>query len=462
MRADRSLAGYLTRSLLWLIATVWIGTAIGAAWYVRHEVKEGFDAALIETSHRLLDLVVKEQLTATGKTSTVPSLARGVLPKTASEDDYLMYQVVNNRGDLLVRSANAPESPLAVPLTAGFSTTREWRVYTLKHAESGLYVHAGDPVAHRREAQLETTLWLLLPVLAVLPFLGFFIRAVTRRKLAPVGELAAQIHLRGGERLEPITCDALPSELRIITDSTNHLLLRLSDALDTERTLAANTAHELRTPLTTTRLRLQTALDEDNPQAAREHVARALDSLDQLSRRAEKLLQMSRAESGSGLTRETVNLGAVASAVVQEFWSDTRFAGRVTLELPEDCDVMSLGDFDSLAIALRNLIENALRHGGQGRVQVSVLPPATLRVRDGGPGVQADRLAHLRERHSKGTRRSPGYGLGLSIVSVIAQRHGGALTLSSPVPGMTSGFEASLVLRPAATTDGAGSGRAPA
>ena len=449
MKSAQSLASYLTRSLLWVIAVVWIGTSLGGAWYLSSEVREGFDAALIETSHRLLDLVVNDRMAAAGKTATVPSVARGVVSKTDSEDDYLMFQVVNGRGDLLVRSANAPGRPINVPLVTGFSATDEWRVYTLQHAESGLYIQVGDPLEHRQQAQLEAVPWLLVPVLAVLPLLGFLIRAMTRRKLAPVGELAAQILMRGGERLEPIACEALPTELRVITDSTNHLLQRLSDALDTERSLAANAAHELRTPLTTTRLRLQTALDERDPHAVREHVARALDSLDQLSRRAEKLLQMSRAESGSALTREPVNLGAVSSAVAQEFWSDTRFADRVDLDLPEDRDVLALGDFDSLAIALRNLVENALRYGGPGKVQISVLPPATIRVRDAGPGVPAGRMEELRQRHNTGSRLSPGYGLGLSIVSVIAQRHEGELDLCSPVPGLACGFEVSLVLRPA-------------
>jgi two-component system OmpR family sensor kinase len=451
VKSAQSLARDLTRSLLWLIATVWIATSIGAAWYLKNEVQEGFDAALIETSHRLLDLVVREKLTTPATTATVPSVARSILTKTASDDDYLMYQVVNASNELLLRSANAPEHSLQVPLETGFSTTDAWRLYTLQQSGSGIFIHVGDPVEHRTHALLEGVPWLLVPMLAILPFLGFFIRAVIRRKLAPVGELAAQIQMRGGEWLEPVTCDALPSELRVMTDSTNHLLQRLSDALDTERSLAANAAHELRTPLTTTRLRLQTALDEYDPRAVRENVSKALDSLDQLSRRAEKLLQMSRAESGSALTREPVNLGALSSAVAQEFWSDTRFADRVDLDLPEDRDVLALGDFDSLAIALRNLVENALRYGGPGKVEISVQSPATIRVRDEGPGVPAGRLEELRQRHSKGSRLSPGYGLGLSIVSVIAQRQKGELALCSPVPGQASGFEACLVLRPVAS-----------
>ena len=83
-------------------------------------------------------------------------------------------------------------------------------------------------------------------------------------------------------------------------DDVNRLLERLSHALDVERALAANAAHELRTPLAAARLRLQTALEHD---LRRHDVEAALDALQVLGHRAEKLLQLSRAESGASLTR---------------------------------------------------------------------------------------------------------------------------------------------------------------
>ena len=147
---------------------------------------------------------------------------------------------------------------------------------------------------------------------------------------------------------------------------------RLGNALNTERALASNAAHELRTPLTTVRLRLQNALSHPLTVAAREEVTFAVDALDQLSRRTDKLLQLSRAEAGAAMAREPVNLVRVAYEVAQQFWADPVALDRLQLSISENEDAMAQGDFDALAIALRNLIENALRHGGDGRVMVTI------------------------------------------------------------------------------------------
>ncbi|MGE8199825.1 MAG: histidine kinase dimerization/phospho-acceptor domain-containing protein, partial [Variovorax sp.] len=90
---------------------------------------------------------------------------------------------------------------------------------------------------------------------------------------------------------------------RTVGDHVNRLLERLSHSLYVERALAANAAHELRTPLAAARLRLQTALEHD---LQRNDVQAALDALRTLSHRTEKLLQLSRAESGASLTRTRV------------------------------------------------------------------------------------------------------------------------------------------------------------
>jgi hypothetical protein len=225
---------------------------------------------------------------------------------------------------------------------------------------------------------------LLLPLAALLPVLALLIAHITRRELASVGTLVTQIRERGAT-----TCSRCKSgaarRLQGISDSTNHLLQRLADALDTERALAANAAHELRTPLATTRLRLQAALGHALSPQARSEVQEALASLTRLGLRAEKLLQLSRAESGAALARERVNLAEVAASVAQEFWADPALLQRLRLQVPEERS-LGAGDFDALAIAARNLVENAVRYAPAS--------PITWRWNAGHPARERRRAGH--------------------------------------------------------------------
>ena len=335
-----------------------------------------------------------------------------------------------------------------MPLVPGFANTAAWRVYTLRHPGRDIYMQVADPLGDRRKAVNRTMVGLILPLAAVLPLLALLLRRIARRELRVLGELSQQISLRDGRLLHPIDLPGLPRELRSVEDHVNRLLQRLSHALDVERALAANAAHELRTPLAAARLRLQTALEHG---LGRADVEAAVAALQTLSRRAEKLLQLSRAESSVPLVREPVDLGRLAATVAQEFWQEERAADRLDLVSAHDGPApVALGDFDALAIALRNLVENALDYAGASPVELIVGPGCRLTVRDHGPGVPGDRLQALRQRHVRQSADRTGYGLGLSIVGTIAEKHGARLVLTSPLAGGENGFEARLELMPAA------------
>lgn len=109
------------------------------------------------------------------------------------------------------------------------------------------------------------------------------------------------------------------------------------------------------------------------------------------------------------------------------------------------------GDRDALARALRNLIENALVHGPEGRpVSVSLRRDGTraaLSVSDEGPGPSIGERKRLFERFWRGAEAAgrPGSGLGLSIVQAIAEGHGGEVkvlgstfTVELPLDGVSA------------------------
>lgn len=444
MSSTDTLAGRLTRTLILWVGSIWLLCVIGVVWYVDREINYNFDNELVEVSHRMFDIALEE---VDRRASELPPGQPLIAPTPLFKDAAVVYQVVNGNERVLLRSAETPPNTFDVPTSPGFANLEAWRIYTVRHPTRPLFLQVADPLSERRGALNRTLFGLLLPLIAVLPLLAFLLRRIARGELQVLRQLAGEIGQRDGADLRAITLPGLPRELQLVGDHVNRLLERLAQSLDVERALAANAAHELRTPLAAARLRLQTALDHD---LRRSDVAAALTALQTLSHRAEKLLQLSRAKSGASLTRSPVDLVQLVANVAQEFWQETRARDRLDLIVPEtEPAPVAMGDFDALAIALRNLVENALHYAGDSRVQLEATPDCRLIVRDFGPGVTDVELRTLQLRHVRHTSERTGYGLGMSIVSTIVAKHGAQLELVSPPAGAASGFEARIVLAPA-------------
>jgi len=451
-----TLAGRLARALIIWVGGVWLLCVLGVAWYTDREINYNFDNELIEVSHRMFDIAVQNLGPLDATTPRHGSGEPLILPAPgAFADADLLYQIVAADSHVLARSAAARAEQFDVPLAPGFENTDAWRVYTLRHPTLPIYLQVADPLQERREAVNRTLFGLVAVMLAMLPLLALLLKRIARRELKVLDTLTQEISQRGGQLLTPIALAELPRELRSVEDHVNHLLERLAQALDVERALAANAAHELRTPLAAARLRLQTALEHG---LSHSDVQAAISALQTLGQRTEKLLQLSRAESSAPFARQPVNLVQLATTVAQEFWQNDEAVDRLDLVLPEDGHVaVALGDFDALAIALRNLVENALHYAGTSAVELIVGPDCTLSVRDHGSGVDSQRLHTLQQRHVRDSAARAGYGLGLSIVSTIAAKHDARLTLTSPLPGESAGFEARMQLLAATAPAGASS-----
>ncbi|MCU4119462.1 sensor histidine kinase [Variovorax sp. N23] len=436
-----TLAGRLIRTLILWVGGVWLLCVVGVVWYVDGEINYNFDNELVEVSHRMFDLALDELDRRQGEATSERIL---IAPAPTFADAAVMFQVVAPGGRVLLRSTETPGDTFDVPLSTGFANDAAWRVYTVRHPKRDLYLQVGDPLDRRRETLNRTLFGLIIPLGAVLPLLAWMLRKIAREELQVLQTMATEIGQRSGTDLRPLALPGLPRELQTVGDHVNRLLDRLAQALDVERALAANAAHELRTPLAAARLRLQTALDHD---LRRDDVVAALGALRTLSHRTEKLLQLSRAESGASFTRERIDLMQLAATVAQDFWQDPAVIDRLGLKVPDSGDApVALGDFDALAIALRNLVENALHYAQGAAVEIEVDADGRLIVRDFGPGVTEGELRTLQLRHVRHSAERAGYGLGMSIVATIVQKHDAQLELLSPPPGAAHGFEARITL----------------
>ncbi len=235
-------------------------------------------------------------------------------------------------------------------------------------------------------------------------------RRITRRleRLGAVverwgrGELGARAPVRGHD------------EVAELGRGFNAAADRVQELLDGQRRMLASASHELRSPLARVRMALE-LLDDDNPERAA-LVAGATADVEELDALVGDLLLASRRPGRPARVETAVDLAALAAAEGARVGATTTGRGQVR------------GDPTMLRRALRNLVENARRHGGPGAIEV-IVTPGRVEVLDRGPGVPEGERSRIFEPfyraagHAEG--RDGGVGLGLALVRDIARHHGG-------------------------------------
>ncbi|MDZ4096352.1 MAG: histidine kinase dimerization/phospho-acceptor domain-containing protein, partial [Paracoccaceae bacterium] len=420
LRRQLALGLSLAITLLWLLAIT------GAAYVVRHELDEVFDSALQETGERILPLAVLELF------DTDNDGAARRVNRVAGHEEFLTYVVRDAVGTILLHSHDADLSIFGPPQGEGFYTTATHRIFT-RSAVSGAYViDVAEPLAHRSEAVRRAVLALILPVFLLVPLGLVLIFWIVRRALRPVERLRAEVTARDGGDLRAVSTDHLPSELTSIARAVNQLLSRLTRTLEAERSFTANAAHELRTPIAAGLAQTQRLIAEAPKGDLADRARRIEAQLQRLARLSEKLMQLARAE-GGGVLADAAQDPAPVLAIVAEDFRRAGQGARLQLALPPNGAAPLRMDPDAFAILVRNLIENALRHGDAAQpVSVSMAPDGTLRVVNGGGVVSPERLAQLTKRFTRGDSRAEGAGLGLAIADTIARNAGMRLQLLSP------------------------------
>lgn len=417
-------------TLLWLLGV----TASGLV--AQHEMNEVFDSALEETAQRILPLAVTDILNRENGARNQRT------PALKDHDEYLTYLVRDGQGSLLLQSHDADTRVFATLPREGFSNTSTHRIYGVSAVSDTIYLEVAEPLDHRREAALEAGLALLMPLIFLIPVSLLGIWWIVRLSLRQVIEFQQSIESRGAGDLSPVAGDRLPREFEPIAIAVNRLLERLHRALEAERSFTANSAHELRTPLATALAKVQRLKGQVHSDQLKSNVGEIEEALRSLSMLSGKLLELAKAEGGGAVTPDWHNLVPILELIFRDF--EAQVPGRIILTLPEN-EVNSFLDPDAFAILVRNLIENAVKHGSPTQpVEVSMRNDGTLRVCNGGDIVPPQQLALLRNRFARAKTDAPGSGLGLAIADAIATGAGMTLHLRSPATGRQDGFEAEL------------------
>ncbi|WP_093001887.1 histidine kinase dimerization/phospho-acceptor domain-containing protein [Rhizobium sp. NFR07] len=423
-------------ALLWLLA-VGLGTVV-----MNDELNETFDGALQDTAERLVPLIVGE-FEHYGPQEALPRLQTS---RASGYREYLIYQVRDSSGRLLIRSHDAPDKPFETPLKRGFWKDSKYQYFTAFDAPTGIYVQVADKFRNRDEAVREGAVALFVPLALLIPVSGIAIWLLVRRTVQPIGDLRRDIESKDGGNMEPIDATALPRELQPIALSVNLLMTRLRTALDAEREFTSNSAHELRTPIAGALAQTQMLIAELGNDANRQRAGQIETSLRRLSHLAEKLLQLSRAEAGIGMADRQTELTGVVDMVVTDFQRSIAAPDRLILHRNAGTRLAGPYSEDAFAIVLRNLIENALVHGDPRKnpVEVFVEDGGMVRIVNGSPILTESELIAIRKRFSRGKTEAAGSGLGLSIVDRLLGQMNARLVLLSPATGRDNGFEARI------------------
>lgn len=303
-----------------------------------------------------------------------------------------------------------------------------------------------------------------------------------RRTLRPLDAISAGARRFGQGNFDdpiPAVWTRRHGELGELATTLNTMGEDIRQMLDAKRSLLLAISHEMRSPLTRARLHTE-LLPEDDPGVRPQREA-LLRDLREMSALVEDLLESERlSDRHVALQRESLDPGVVARSVIAEL--QTRHPGvEVVLQVPTELPPQYM-DATRLRLLLRNLLENAVRHAGNGRdpdrkgahgrtmpdeggnttahtaaspghtgapdtdaiamVHIDRIPTGgcVIEVRDWGPGVPEEQLSKLAEPFHRPdaarSRHAGGVGLGLYLCRLVAQAHGGRLALENAHPGL--------------------------
>jgi len=422
------------------LSLLWGGVALWMLRDLNQEMHRTLDQRLAMSAKMVAGLMLQNPAAwdgSTGKsgasTLTMPVAEKG-----------LACRVSSLRGEVLASTPGATSEAMAAA-TPGFADTQingeRWRSYTVE--ANGLRITTADRMAERSLLQRDVLVATALPFIVALIGSLIVLWLGVKSGLLPLERLRQALASRAPDALTPIPDAAMSRDLLPLTHALNHLLERMSVTIGRERRFTSDAAHELRTPLTAIKTHLQVARITHG-QTAEASLDHAEEGVARLQHTLTQLLTLSQVEGPfSWDDGRIAQADEVAHLAMRDAAPDA--SGRIVLE--SDGSQTELALPQALAVtALRNLLDNALRHSPAAnsvRLELQATHDTVcFHVRDRGPGLSTAELALVTQRFwRRGSGR--GSGLGLSIVVAITERFGGALELA-PRPG--GGLEAKLTL----------------
>ncbi|MBI1179811.1 MAG: HAMP domain-containing protein [Alphaproteobacteria bacterium] len=272
---------------------------------------------------------------------------------------------------------------------------------------------------------------------------GYAVSRFLQRHMSSIVETAEEI--LAGDLSRRVKVTSLPVEFSVVSASLNAMLSRIEDSITTMRAVTDSIAHDFRSSLTRLGARLEMASGSGGGERELRRAMRdAASEVDSMLHVLNSLLEIARAEAGvSGDQMVEMDLSTLVSDVGDLYVPVAEESGlRLNIHAAEPIQVR--GHPELLAQAIANLIDNAIKYSPRGtaielRATLGPLGPL-IEVSDRGPGIPADARERVIHRFVRldAARKSPGSGLGLSLVAAVAKLHGAFLKLHDNLPGLTA------------------------
>jgi signal transduction histidine kinase len=323
---------------------------------------------------------------------------------------------------------------------AGWVDEPGWEPLLQRSTADGHRIEFGlnEAVMERRPKLIGYTLLILL-TLTLLAYL------YVRRLLRPLDDIRRGAQRFGaGEFGEPIPVrrPQRPDELGQLASTINTMGRDIEQMLEAQRALLLAISHELRSPLT--RARLHTELLPETGDTLRQREA-LLRDLGEMARLISDLLESERLSGRHQVLHlEATDVAALAREVIAELAASQPRAAGIRLHTPADLPLFVL-DPVRMRLLLRNLLDNALRYSAEAAQAPELRLAAddaglSIEVRDHGPGVPEEQIPQLAQPFFRPdaarSRSTGGVGLGLYLCRLVAQAHGGTLTVRNAQPGL--------------------------
>lgn len=441
----------LRRRLVWLltslVAVIWLLSAVVVYQRAHHEADELLDDQLTQVATTLLAIVAGGE---------VEHFVKDLHEHAGHSPVPIAFEIWHTDDGATQRLVTSPgHTVFATGGITGFLEQmhqgERWRFYGVQDDDAEYRIVVGQAHAAREKLAREIGLSLLLPAALALPMMALVVWWVVGRTLRPVDAVAHQVGALNPQALAPLDeSTSLPDEIAPLRSALNALIHRVTEAFENERRFTADAAHELRTPLAALKIQAQVALRAQSADGQQHALAQVVAGVDRMTHLVEQLLTLARVDPASQPTSPpALNPADIIAAVCADRLPQAQRHGQ-TLVVDTDvaCSVAITAAW--LQIAVRNLLDNALRYAGEGaRIEVSLTrneSTCALTVADDGPGVAPALRSQLSARFVRGEVEQEGCGLGLSIVTRIAALSHAQLVLGEGLPRADGGhgFAATL------------------